>query len=249
MAGDAAAVLGCPVGGARSLPRTAPVGGVNDWQEDADVCRTQEGERTNAMTAPHVVQARATRRFRASAEEVFDAWLDPALVREWFGPGLGEMTRVDIDARVGGTFWLVQRRAAGDAVHTGEYLEIDPPRRLVFTWRTPPLTDTSRVIVDIQPLASRLRRYCHPRDVAGVGAIRRPRGERVANHDGCDGEGRRGGLTPCNSRNGFAKVSGADEFDAAYESGRAHTSRSVAGIRWTTATSSSTRSRRLRLPT
>lgn len=104
------------------------------------------------MTTPHVVQARATRRFRASAEEVFDAWLDPALVREWFGPGLGEMTRVDLDARVGGTFWLVQRRAAGDAVHTGEYLEIDRPRRLVFTWRTPPLTDTSRVIVDIQPL-------------------------------------------------------------------------------------------------
>jgi uncharacterized protein YndB with AHSA1/START domain len=104
------------------------------------------------MTSTNVVHARTSRRFRASAEEVFDAWLDPALAREWFAPGLGEMTRVEIDARVGGTFWLVQRRESGEAVHTGEYLEIDRPRRLAFTWRTPPLTDASRVIIDITPL-------------------------------------------------------------------------------------------------
>jgi uncharacterized protein YndB with AHSA1/START domain len=89
---------------------------------------------------------------RASAEEVFDAWLDPSLAREWFGPGLGEMTRVDIDARVGGTFWLVQRRGSEEAVHTGEYVELDRPRRIVFTWRTPPLTDVSRVVIEIAPL-------------------------------------------------------------------------------------------------
>jgi uncharacterized protein YndB with AHSA1/START domain len=104
------------------------------------------------MTQTHIVRARVSRRFQASAEEVFDAWLDPELAREWFGPGLGEMTRVEIDASVGGTFWLVQRRGGEVAEHTGEYLEIDRPRRLVFTWRTPPLTDTSRVIIDIRPL-------------------------------------------------------------------------------------------------
>lgn len=104
------------------------------------------------MSPTTVVRARATRRFNASPEAVFDAWLDPALARQWFGPGLGEMTRVDIDARVGGTFWLVQRRGTEEAQHTGEYLEMDRPRRLVFTWQTPPLTDISQVSVDIQPL-------------------------------------------------------------------------------------------------
>lgn len=101
------------------------------------------------MNVTNPVRARVTRRFRASAEDVFDAWLNPELARQWFAPGLGEMTRVEIDPRVGGTFWLVQRRGAEEAQHTGEYLELDRPRRLVFTWRTPPLTESSRVIVEI----------------------------------------------------------------------------------------------------
>ena len=102
------------------------------------------------MTSGPVVRARISRRFQFPAEDVFDAWLNPALAREWFAPGLGEMTRVEIDARVGGTFWLVQKRGTDEAHHTGEYLEIDRPRRLVFTWRTPPLEDVSRVIIEIE---------------------------------------------------------------------------------------------------
>jgi uncharacterized protein YndB with AHSA1/START domain len=105
------------------------------------------------MTTDPSVAAEVVHRFRASAEAVFDAFLDPALARRWFGPGLGEMTRVEIDARVGGTFCLVQRRGDVDAVHTGEYLALDRPRRLVFTWQTPPEPDHSRVVIDITPLA------------------------------------------------------------------------------------------------
>jgi uncharacterized protein YndB with AHSA1/START domain len=101
----------------------------------------------------HPVAAEVTHRFRASAEAVFDAFLDPALARRWFGPGLGAMTRVEIDARVGGTFCLVQRRGDEDAVHTGEYLELDRPRRLVFTWKTSMDPEPSRVVIDITPLA------------------------------------------------------------------------------------------------
>lgn len=101
------------------------------------------------MTTAPKVHARITRRFAFPAEDVFDAWLNPAFAREWFAPGLGEMTRIEIDARVGGTFWLVQRRGAEEAQHTGEYLEIDRPRRLVFTWRTPPLDESSLVVIEI----------------------------------------------------------------------------------------------------
>ena len=44
------------------------------------------------------------RHFRAQAEDVFDAWIDPAKIRHWFGPGLGELRQIDIDPRVGGRF-------------------------------------------------------------------------------------------------------------------------------------------------
>jgi uncharacterized protein YndB with AHSA1/START domain len=101
-------------------------------------------------TAP-AIRARIQRRFNAQAEDVFDAWIDPAKVRQWFGPGLGEMTRVDIDPRVGGEFCLVQRRKGEDAAHTGAYTALDRPRRLAFTWRTPPLSETSRITIDIVP--------------------------------------------------------------------------------------------------
>jgi len=101
------------------------------------------------MTSEQKVRARITRRFAFPAEDVFDAWLSPASAREWFAPGLGEMTRIEIDARVGGTFWLVQRRGEQEAQHTGEYLELDRPRRLVFTWRTPPLEESSLVVIEI----------------------------------------------------------------------------------------------------
>ena len=103
-------------------------------------------------TAP-VIRARIQRRFNAQAEDVFDAWIDPAKVRHWFGPGLGEMTQVDVDPRVGGSFCLVQRRRGEDVPHTGTYTTFERPRRLAFTWQTPPLSETSRITIDIIPVA------------------------------------------------------------------------------------------------
>ena len=110
---------------------------------------------SNVETPVHV---RVTRRFSASAERVFDAWLDPDKVMRWMAAPHshgtpGEMVRVDIDARVGGTFSFVDRRDGEEVDHVGEYLEIDRPRRLVFTWSVPRYSpDWDRVIVEIQPL-------------------------------------------------------------------------------------------------
>ena len=103
-------------------------------------------------TAP-AVRARVRRLFRAQAEDVFDAWIDPAKIRQWFAPGMGETRQIDIDPRVGGRFCIVQRRADADATHTGTYLELERPRRLVFTWSTPPQSDRSRVHVEIGAVA------------------------------------------------------------------------------------------------
>lgn len=84
-------------------------------------------------------------------ERVFDAWLDPSLVKHWFAPGLGEMVRVDIDPRVGGAFHLDQQRGDEVARHWGTYVEIDRPRRLVFTWCVDGVDSEDLVTIDIDP--------------------------------------------------------------------------------------------------
>lgn len=102
--------------------------------------------------APAVV--RVTHRFRAQAERVFDAWLDPALASRFlFATPTGETVRCEIDPRVGGAWVLIERRDGEDVEHMGEYLEIDRPRRLAFTFRVPKYAQTEdRVEIDIVPL-------------------------------------------------------------------------------------------------
>ena len=105
------------------------------------------------MTAPKPLVVRVTRRFEQSPERVFDAWLDPATARRFlFATAAGETVRAEIDPRVGGAFNFTERRAGVEAEHIGTYLEIDRPRRLVFTFHTERnSTDLSRVTIEIVP--------------------------------------------------------------------------------------------------
>jgi uncharacterized protein YndB with AHSA1/START domain len=99
---------------------------------------------------------KVVRKFDASPERVFDAWLDPEKVRVWMlAPGAGEVLRVQLEARVGGKFSFLVRRQDGDVDHVGEYLELDRPRRLAFTWAVPKYSsEVTRVSLDFAPAGS-----------------------------------------------------------------------------------------------
>jgi len=66
-------------------------------------------------------------------DRVFDAWLDPASLARWMGTGEGaEVTA--LEPKVGGKFRIVMRHRGGEVEHWGEYLAIDRPSLLSFTW-------------------------------------------------------------------------------------------------------------------
>lgn len=64
-------------------------------------------------------------RVKAPRETVFRYFTDPGRHAGWIG------TRAELDPRPGGIYRVQMDR--GVAI-VGEYVEIDPPRRLVFTW-------------------------------------------------------------------------------------------------------------------
>lgn len=87
------------------------------------------------VTTPSDQEIRMTRVFDAPRHLVFEAMTKPEHVKQWWGR-LGEGYSVpvcEIDLRVGGAWRFVNRHPKGEVAFHGEYREITPPSRLVFT--------------------------------------------------------------------------------------------------------------------
>jgi uncharacterized protein YndB with AHSA1/START domain len=70
-----------------------------------------------------------TRVIDAPAEAVYAAWTDPAILQRWLA------RKVEADVRGGGRYRTeVDAGEAGTFVHTGEYLVLEPGRRIVQTF-------------------------------------------------------------------------------------------------------------------
>jgi uncharacterized protein YndB with AHSA1/START domain len=79
---------------------------------------------------------RVERTFAAPAEDVFDAWTSPEVMRRWLHPEPDWGTpEAEVDLRVGGKVRVVMRKPDGSEVEAqGEYTVIDRPHRLTMTW-------------------------------------------------------------------------------------------------------------------
>jgi uncharacterized protein YndB with AHSA1/START domain len=90
------------------------------------------------------------RRVSATAEEIFDLWTKPDLMVRWMSPFPGAVDcKASSDLRAGGTFSLVMSSGESSREVSGTYLEVDRPRKLVFTW-IGPLTNNVTTLVTLE---------------------------------------------------------------------------------------------------
>jgi uncharacterized protein YndB with AHSA1/START domain len=104
----------------------------------------------NAALAPAAVVVRRT--IAAKPEVLFDAWLDPIALSTWMRPGTIRSSVATVEPRVGGRYEVIMQADSGPIPHRGVYRVIDRPRRLVFTWQSPP-TEQHETLVTVDFIA------------------------------------------------------------------------------------------------
>lgn len=91
----------------------------------------------------------------APITKVFDAWLDPKTLSQFILPMPGmENSEVTNNVREGGNFEIIMKVGDEKIPHTGKYLEIDRPKKLVFTWVSPASLDDSTVTLNFTEIES-----------------------------------------------------------------------------------------------
>ena len=106
-----------------------------------------------AAPASRTVNLVVRRTIHATAERLFEAWTEPARLKEWWGPASVSCTDAEIDLRVGGRYRIANQFPDGKIVWiAGEFEIIEPPHRLVYSWRIEPSAQPpERVTVLFEP--------------------------------------------------------------------------------------------------
>ena len=93
----------------------------------------------------------------APPERVFAAFLDAKALAAWWGPAGFTAPEVVLDPRIGGRYRIAMQPPEGDSFRLGgEFREIDPPQRLVYTfvWEEPDPDDRETLVrLDFRPRA------------------------------------------------------------------------------------------------
>jgi uncharacterized protein YndB with AHSA1/START domain len=98
---------------------------------------------------PDELTLRMKRIVRAPASAVFRACTEPEELAKWWGPRGFTTPIIELDLRVGGCYRFAMQPPEGDLFHlTGEFREVDPPSRLVYTfvWEPPDPDDRETVV-------------------------------------------------------------------------------------------------------
>jgi uncharacterized protein YndB with AHSA1/START domain len=90
----------------------------------------------------------------APPDVVFDEWLDPVGMTEWMCPRPARAVKISLEPSVGGPLRIDIEDIGSSMIVTGEFVELDRPRRLRFTWSCSAWADPSVrsvVTVSLQP--------------------------------------------------------------------------------------------------
>jgi uncharacterized protein YndB with AHSA1/START domain/DNA-binding transcriptional ArsR family regulator len=103
-----------------------------------DLYLTQQAQEELQMGDKKETNVVVRKVFKADREKLFRAFSDPEIMRQWFFAGEeGWSADVTNDFRVGGHYRIDMHEPDGSTYsHQGEYREIDPPHKIVFTWNS-----------------------------------------------------------------------------------------------------------------
>lgn len=88
------------------------------------------------MSPAENLAVKIKRLIKAPRDRVYAAWTEPAQLRQWFGPENVQTHDLVADVRVGGKFrWDLTNSEGEKMTCRGEYRELQPGRKIVFTWQ------------------------------------------------------------------------------------------------------------------